>query len=148
VLAATTDHSNFYLAGLAVSAAAALVFCLTNLGLPGVPLITLGLVANALVVGLNGAMPVSIFAASRADVSITSIAAGNDPRHTIAGYGVTWRSLGDVIPVPLPVRPEVASPGDILVVAGLGELIVLGMRRRRDPVRIPARGESVVPLPG
>jgi hypothetical protein len=29
--------------------------------------------------------------------------------------------------VPLPWRPEVVSPGDVLVVAGLAELVVLAM---------------------
>jgi hypothetical protein len=148
VLAASAGTSTLYLAGLALSAAAALVFCVINRQLPGVALVTAGLVSNALVVGLNGAMPVSIFAASRAGVSIESIAAGNDPRHTVAGYGSTWRALGDVIPVPLPVVPEVISPGDVLVAAGLGELMVVGMRRRPAPREVASRQESAVALPG
>ncbi len=148
VLAATTQSGTYYLAGLALSAAGALAFCLLNFALPGVPLVTLGLAANALVVGLNGAMPVSIFAASRAGVSIGTIAEGNDPRHTIAGYGSTWRTLGDVIPVPLPVVPEVASPGDVLVAAGLGELAIAVMRRRPQPAPVTQPRESAVALPG
>ena len=148
IAGATTNSSDIYLAGLAVSAASALVFCVLNFALAGVPLVTLGLIANALVVGLNGAMPVSIYAAARAGVSIESIAAGNDPRHTIAGYGSTWRTLGDVIPVPLPVEPEVASPGDVLVAAGLGELVLIVMRRRRRAVPVTPRRESAVALPG
>jgi Family of unknown function (DUF5317) len=130
-LARLTGHSGFYAAGLAVSALAALAFCMRNIRLAGVPLITAGLVANALIVGLNSGMPVSIAAASRARVPITAIASGDDPRHTIAGYGTTWRTLGDVIPVPLPWRPEVVSPGDALIAAGLAEFVVLGMRPRR-----------------
>ena len=47
--------------------------------------------------------------------------------------GTTLRWLGDVIPVPLPVRPEVVSPGDVLIAAGLGEFVLLGMRPRRRP---------------
>jgi hypothetical protein len=97
----------------------------------GVPLITLGLVLNAAVVALNGAMPVSTDAAARARVSVAAIAAGNDSRHSLANSATTLSSLGDVIPVPLPWRPEVVSPGDALVAAGLGELVLLGMRRRR-----------------
>jgi hypothetical protein len=147
-LASATDSADLYLSALAVSAAAALVFCLLNWQLAGVALVTAGLIANALVVGLNGAMPVSIFAASRAGVSIESIAAGNDPRHTVAGYGSTWRCLGDVIPVPLPGFPEVISPGDVLVAAGLGELMVVVMRRRPAPEPVAARREPAVALPG
>jgi hypothetical protein len=120
-----------YVVGLAVSAACAAAFCARNLRVTGVPLVTLGLVANAVVVGLNGAMPVSIDAALQARVPIESIAAGDDARHEIAGTGTTWRWLGDVVPVPLPWRPEVVSAGDVLVAAGLAELVVAGMLRRR-----------------
>jgi hypothetical protein len=120
-----------YAVGLAVSALAALAFCARNLRIRGVPLVTLGLLLNALVVMANGAMPVSVSAATRAGTPIASIAAGNDPRHALAGSGTTLRELGDVVPVPLPLRPEVASPGDVLIAAGLGELLCLGMRRRR-----------------
>jgi hypothetical protein len=128
-----------YVSALAVSAGLALVFCLRNLRIPGVTLVTVGLALNATVVGLNGAMPVSIVAAYHARVPITTIAADADARHTIAGRGTTWRVLGDVIPVPLPVHPEVISPGDVLVAAGLGELVVLGMM---GPTRFHRRQES------
>ncbi len=129
-LAAHGSH-RWYIAGLALSAAVALAFCLLNLRLAGLALITLGLALNALVVGLNSAMPVSIFSASRADVSIATISVGDDPRHTIAGIGTTWRALGDTIPVPLPIAPEVVSPGDVLVAAGIGELLFVTLRRSR-----------------
>jgi hypothetical protein len=134
-----------YPIGLAVCAAAALAFCVRNIQLAGLPLLTLGLLLNALVVLVNGAMPVSVVAAHRAGVSTTEIAAGADARHAIAGRGTTWRALGDDIPVPLPLRPEVASPGDVLIAAGLGELVLLGMepRRRRRPAR---RNPSAVAL--
>jgi hypothetical protein len=136
------DARHGYVLGLAASAVCAAAFCLGNLHVPGVPLVTLGLAANALVVTLNGAMPVSIVAALRAGVPITDIAAGFDARHDIAGEGTTWRSLGDVVPLPLPVRPEVVSPGDVLVASGLGELVVMGMRRRRIPS--PGRRRAVM----
>jgi hypothetical protein len=136
------DARHGYVLGLAASAVCAAAFCLGNLHVPGVPLVTLGLAANALVVTLNGAMPVSIVAALRAGVPITDIAAGFDARHDIAGAGTTWRSLGDVVPLPLPVRPEVVSPGDVLVASGLGELVVMGMRRRRIPS--PGRRRAVM----
>jgi hypothetical protein len=130
-LARLTDLHGLYPVGLTVSAIAALAFCLRNIRLAGVPLITLGLLANALVVALNGAMPVSTDAAARARVSVADIAAGHDTRHSIADAGTALRPLGDVIPLPLPWRPEVVSPGDALIAAGLGELVLLGMRRRR-----------------
>ena len=145
-LAAHSAQTWLYPTALGISAAAALAFCLLNLRVAGLPLLTLGLLSNALVVGLNTAMPVSIFAASRAGVSITTIAVGADPRHTIAGIGSHWRALGDVIPVPFPGVPEVVSAGDVLVAAGLGELVVVTMRRRRIPARTAAPKPDVVTL--
>jgi hypothetical protein len=129
------DARRAYVAGLAISAAFAVAFCARNLRVPGVPLVVLGLVSNATVVGLNAAMPVSIVAALHAGVPINAISAGTDPRHTISGLGTAWSWLGDDIPAPLPWRPEVVSPGDVLIAAGLGELVVVGMaRRRRDEI--------------
>ena len=145
ILADHTGHSWLYQTGLGISAAATLAFCWRNIRLAGLPLITLGLIANALVVGLNGAMPVSIDAAARARVSTLEIAAGDDARHAIAGRGTTWRSLGDTIPFPLPARPEVVSPGDALIAAGIGEFVLLGMRprrRRRDPAENAAQSAA------
>jgi uncharacterized protein DUF5317 len=137
-----TDARRGYVVGLALSAMCAAAFCVGNRYVPGVSLVTLGLAVNALVVILNGAMPVSIVAALRAGVPITDIAAGYDARHTIAGEGTTLRSLGDVVPLPLPIRPEVVSAGDVLVAAGLGELVVMGMLRRR--VYGPGRRRAVM----
>jgi hypothetical protein len=130
-LARATGLPGFYPVGLALSALAALAFCVRNIRLAGVPLIALGLLLNALVVVVNGTMPVSIDAATRAGVPLREIVNGDDPRHSIAGTDTTWRSLGDVIAVPLPLRPEVVSPGDLLIAAGLAELVLIGMRPRR-----------------
>jgi len=133
-----------YAAGLALSAVLVVGFLATNRRLPGVPLVAAGLLANALAVGLNGAMPVSLDAAARAGVATGPIAAGLDPRHTLAGPGTRLANLGDVVPVVLPLRPEVASPGDVAVVAGLALLVVTGMRAGRptsdpDPAPRPSR---------
>jgi hypothetical protein len=125
------DPRRAYVLGLAASALCAAAFCARNLRVAGVPLVTLGLSSNALVVALNGAMPVSVSAASRANVPVIDIATDHDSRHTIAGSRTTLGVLGDVIPVPLPLRSEVISPGDVLVAAGLAELVVIGMVRRR-----------------
>jgi hypothetical protein len=73
---------------------------------------------------------------------VAAIAAGNDARHTIAGPGTTWRALGDVIPLPVPWRPEVVSPGDALIAAGIGEFVFIGMRPRRTRSRTRSRTAS------
>ena len=130
------DPRRAYVVGLATSALCAAAFCTRNLRVAGVPLVTIGLIINAVVVAANGAMPVSTSAAERAGVSLVDIASGRDSRHEIAGPGTTLRILGDVIPVRMPVRSEVVSPGDVLVAAGLAELVVMGMmRRQRRPLQ-------------
>jgi hypothetical protein len=131
------DPRRAYVMGLATSALCAAAFCARNLRVAGVPLVTLGLISNAVVVAANGAMPVSLTAALRADVPVIDIAAGHDTRHQIADSTTTLRFLGDVIPVPLPLRSEIVSPGDVLVAAGLAELVVIGMVRRRSTEEDP-----------
>jgi hypothetical protein len=111
-----------YAAGLAVSAALAAGFVAANVRVPGVPLVGLGLLLNAAVVGLNGAMPVSARALERAGVSA---AQPIDGRHETLSDDTRLGLLGDVIPLPLPFHREVVSPGDVLVAAGVG-LLVLG----------------------
>lgn len=136
--------------GLAVSAALVVGFLARNRGVRGTGLVALGLLANALVVGANGAMPVRLEAAARAGTGVSSLVLG-DSRHELEGPGTRLRLLGDVIAVPLPVRPEVVSVGDVLVAAGLGQLVVLGMvagpgtPRRRTPQGRPRR--ALPPLP-
>lgn len=119
-----------YPVGLAVSAALVAWFLALNRGVRGTGLVALGLLANALVVGLNGAMPVSTDAGRRAGIGPQDLLPGQDPRHEVASRATRLRPLGDVVPVLLPVRPEVVSPGDVLVAAGLAELLVVGMGRR------------------
>lgn len=119
-----------YPLGLAVSAALVAVFLAYNRGVRGTGLVALGLLANALVVGLNGAMPVSRDASGRAGITTQDILSGADPRHELSGPGTRLALIGDVIPVLLPVHPEVVSVGDVLVAAGLAQLLVVGMTRR------------------
>jgi hypothetical protein len=121
----------FYPLGLVVSVLLVAAWLSRNRGVRGTGLVALGLLSNALVVGLNGAMPVSADALSRARLSTQHILSGADPRHELATRETRLRGLGDVIPVLLPLRPEVVSVGDVLVAAGLGQLVVIGMARRR-----------------
>jgi hypothetical protein len=122
-----------YPLGLVVSAGLVAVFLAHNRGLRGTGLLGAGLLCNALVVGLNGAMPVSSEASGQARISIQDLLTGADPRHELEGPDTRLRWLGDVIPVLLPLHPEVVSPGDVLVAAGLAQLVVGGMTARRRP---------------
>ena len=137
--------------GLAVSVGLAAAFLAANRGVRGTGLVALGLAANALVVGLNGAMPVSTAAAARVGLSTLDVEDGLDPRHELLDDRTRLPLLADVVPVPLPLRPEVVSPGDVLVAAGLAQLVVVGAgtrtgrgggRRRTGPPPVPATGAS------
>lgn len=130
----------FHPLGLAASGGLVVAFLLRNRGVRGTGLLALGLLTNALVVSANGAMPVSTSASGRAGVTTQPILNGSDRRHEIADADTRLRWLGDVVPLPLPVRPEIVSPGDVLVAAGAAQLVVVGMapgpaRRARQPAR-------------
>jgi len=131
--------------GLVVSACLVTAFLAVNRGLRGTGLVALGLLANALVVGANGAMPVSRDAAARAGVVDPVVS--QDLRHEPAGGSTRLPWLGDVVAMPLPVRPEVVSPGDVLVAAGLAQLVVAGMLVRRARLPVDRHGSPRRPLP-
>lgn len=114
--------------GVVGSALLVFAFLGLNRRTPGVLLIATGLLINVTVVLANGAMPVSTRAAHRAGVSLAAIGAGADPRHLVAHAGTPLRALADVVPLPLPLHPEVVSPGDVLIAGGLGVLVALAMR--------------------
>lgn len=123
-----------------VSGALAVVFCVANRGAHGITLAGLGLLCNGLVICLNGAMPVSHHAADRAGMSWSTLR--DDARHEPADARTLLRPLGDVVPVPLPGRPEVVSVGDLLVAAGVAQFVLSGMLRRAapEPNRTGSRG--------
>lgn len=123
-----------YRAGLLLSALLAGVFLARNRRLAGVPLVTLGLLLNALVVTANAAMPVSRYAAARAGVDFATAVPATDPRHEAAGAGTRLAALGDVAPLALPPHREVVSPGDCLLAAGLALLVLRGSRSREKVV--------------
>jgi hypothetical protein len=145
---ASTVYRPAYAAGLVASAVLAAYFAYRNRRLAGVPLAALGLLLNALVVVLNGSMPVSPHSAARAGVPSQASTLAADPRHEAMGPQTRLAFLGAFVPVPLPAHREVDSPGDVLLAAGIGLLVVTGMSKgspgRRGYFREPARDESPV----
>ncbi|GAA2827766.1 DUF5317 domain-containing protein [Kribbella solani] len=115
---------NAYPVGLIGSAVCIAVFLRLNLRHPGVGLLAVGFFANALVVALNGAMPVSLAALQRAGVGNAAI---TDPRHELTHAATILPWLGDVVPVALPHVGQAVSPGDVLIAAGAGLLLYTGM---------------------
>ena len=125
---------------LILSALLVALFLWGNWQVAGIPLIAAGLLLNGIVVALNFAMPVSVDAAARAGLRPADLRLGDDPFHERAGTHTLLADLGDTIPVALPMQPQVVSPGDVLVSAGVALLLVTGGARRltsrtrnRDP---------------
>ncbi len=122
---------------LLVSAALMAVFLGGNLHRPGVAMLALGFTANALVVLLNGAMPVSLEALYRAGVDRSEAELALDPRHELTGDGTLLPWLGDIVPVAIPGAGQVVSPGDLLVAAGAALMLFTAMRERSEPEPAP-----------
>lgn len=122
------------------------LFGMRNRALPGVPLVAAGLLCNVAVVVANGAMPVSLDAAQRAGVARASQNLAEDPRHEPLTPGTRMSPLSEVIPVALPPHREVASPGDVMLAAGIALFVVTGMNRPRRRARAGAH-RSRAPAP-
>ncbi|HEU4947359.1 MAG TPA: DUF5317 domain-containing protein [Kribbella sp.] len=125
-VAGSLSGSLVYASGLVCSAICIGVFLRLNVHRPGVALLALGFGSNALVVALNGAMPVSLSALARAGLDATPDLAA-DPRHEVSGAGTMLSWLGDVVPVALPGLGQAVSPGDVLTAAGAGLVLYVGM---------------------
>jgi hypothetical protein len=127
-----------YVIAMVASLALATAFVVRNPQLPGRALIVGGLALNALVILVNGSMPVAASAARDAGVDLSSIR--DDPRHSVMGAHTHLSWLADRIPLALPWQPQVLSVGDVLVAAGVGLLVAVGMLRgTARPPAIPVR---------
>lgn len=130
-----------YVTGMVTSALLVVVFVARNAALPGMWLVALGFLLNAVVVTANGAMPVSQDAADRVGISTVGLYRHVDAKHELVDSETVLSPLADVIPVPLPgplaSGSNVVSAGDIVLAAGIGVLVVNGMRGVR-PRRAPA----------
>jgi hypothetical protein len=129
---------------LVVSLVLALVALWANRRLPGMPLVLLGLLANLLVVGLNGAMPVSTATLEQSGISATGAELGDLGReYVLAGPETRLAVLRARFAIP-PTR-TVVGVGDLTQCAGLVVLVqglmVRGSRRRR--LRLFQIGEPV-----
>ncbi len=114
------------------------LYAWVNRAVPGVALVAVGLAANGLVLLLNGAVPVSTDAAARAGADPT-VLVGPSGREPI-GPETLLPWLGKTVPVAFPPRPEVVSPGDVAVAAGLALAVGLGMTRTAGGRREDAFG--------
>jgi hypothetical protein len=110
-------------AGLyALSYVVLFVFVMVNARRPGFALLGVGFALNALVIGINGGMPVSehalrSLAGERADAAVARLETEGGLRHHLATSEDVLRPIGDVIPIPGPVS-GVFSIGDLLALVG------------------------------
>lgn len=120
-------------------------FVWANRRLAGWWLIGLGLLSNLVVIAANGGMPVTrdAIVASGQGEHIDELAEGNDPKHHLADDDDVLLFLADVIPVPRPVG-QVVSPGDLVLYAGVGWLVV-GVMRGRSRRSAAAPGPASTP---
>jgi Family of unknown function (DUF5317) len=121
---------------LVVSLLLLLIVVRANTQLPWMPLLALGLLANLLVVGLNGGMPVSTADPQRAHLHTTSADPSDlGPQHLVAGPQTHLPILGGRVGV-FGVR-AVVSVGDLIQYLGLFLLIqglmVRSAARRPEP---------------
>ena len=119
---------------LMVSFALLLVFGLANVRSAGFPLIVLGLVLNALVIGVNHGMPVQRHALIASGQANTLVALERDggAKHHLATARDRLLFLGDVTPVPQPIG-QVISAGDVATYLGVMWFVLAAMRPRSEP---------------
>ncbi|MCL5677477.1 MAG: DUF5317 domain-containing protein [Firmicutes bacterium] len=111
-----------------------------NLEKQSLRLIFVGVLLNAVVIGLNaGHMPVSVAAANGLGFNTQSLVAGADYKRVAMSDSTLFNFLGDVIPVPFPL-PRVVSIGDVLIALGAFLLIQEFMSK---PVTFRARRLSL-----
>jgi hypothetical protein len=89
-------------------------FLLSNRQITGIPVITIGMLSNLLVIVVNG----GVMAASRTAQRIAGLSegAGFHNSNALAHPHLLW--LGDIIPVPGPL-PNVLSVGDCVIFTGM-----------------------------
>lgn len=111
---------------------ALIAFAVVNVRAPGFVPILVGLSLNALVITVNGGMPVTAHAitASGQQGTLAGLASNGDgQKHFLSNDDTKLLALGDVIAIPRPIA-QAASVGDLCVHLGVGWFIVAGMRRR------------------
>ena len=126
-------------------------FTAVNLHRSGMGVVLVGLAMNALVIGINGGMPVrseAIVAAGIAEHDEIDDLEIGGKRH-LEDEDDTLTFLGDIIPVPIPFAKlsQVISFGDLVLVVGVADVIANLMRPRRPHERAiqPEREASASP---
>jgi hypothetical protein len=116
---------------LIASYLALLLFVAANIRLPGFPLIAAGFALNALVISINGGMPVSDHALRVASgpyyaQTLRRLTVDGGEKHHLQRDDDVLVLIGDIIPLGAPVH-QVLSAGDLLWLLGTTWVIARGM---------------------
>ena len=135
---------------LMVSYAAVLGFCFVNLRIKGMTVITIGIVLNALVIGINQGMPTRNEVVTRNGVKVEQPIA-LEVKHRPKTGDTLLPFLGDNIL--MPGRGEIVSFGDLIMAVGILDLRYWGSRRRRpkgddDDAEEVETAEPIEPVTG
>jgi hypothetical protein len=99
---------------LLASQLAVVAWIVANTHLPGTVLVATGLLLNAVVIGLNGGMPVDPDAIAALGIEGATVSGG---KHVLLDDATRLPWLGDIWPLP-PLR-SIISVGDVVLAAGL-----------------------------
>jgi hypothetical protein len=119
------------LAALLLSFGLLLAFALRNVTSPGFVLLSLGLLLNLAVIGMNGGMPVTRAALADSGQldTIADLERGGGNKHHLEDERSVLLPLADAIGLPDPIGQAV-SVGDLLMYAGIGWFTYAATRRR------------------
>lgn len=123
---------------LLVSYALLLAFCVANLRYRGMGIILVGIGANALVIALNGGMPVDMSRSGGCDVTPLPNGCIASVKHQPATSADVLPILGDFIPVP---GDLLISYGDLILVSGIMDLCFWASRTKRRSQRERSEAE-------
>lgn len=129
------------LAALLLSFGALFAFGLLNVQAPGFVLLSLGLLLNLVVIGMNGGMPVTreALADSGQLGSIEALETGGGNKHHLEDDRSVLLPLADAIGLPQPIGQAV-SVGDLCMYLGAGWFVFAAMRRRDEARATPQPG--------
>jgi hypothetical protein len=128
---------------LLLSFALVMTWCARNLHLRALALVLVGVGANALVVAVNGGMPVRL----PDDASASSIEALEDSvEHHLERDDDHLIPLSDVIVLPRPLNRSI-SVGDVLILVGVAGALVEASRSDRAPRGSGVRAAGAQPRP-
>ena len=129
------------LAALLLSFGSLFAFAALNIRAPGFLLVSLGVLLNLVVIGMNGGMPVTreALADSGQLGSIDHLETGGGNKHHLEDDRSVLLPLADAIGLPQPVGQAV-SVGDLCMYVGTGWFVFAAMRRRDEARAAPPAG--------